>query len=77
VSSTTGRATRGQSSASFPTGPYGWRLDDIKGVANAQVSAETVKAVEGYFSGHDVVVRPPIEQMIIRIKMRARRMIIP
>ena len=56
-----------------PDRPYGWRLDDIKGIANAPVSDETVKAIEGYFSGHDVVARPPIEQMISRIQMRARR----
>ena len=67
------KASEGAIVSIVPDRPYGWRLDDIKGVANAPVSDETVKAIEGYFSGHDVVMRPPIEQMISRIQMRARR----
>ncbi len=67
------KASEGAIVSIVPDRPYGWRLDDIKGVANAPVSDETVKAIEGHFSGHDVVARPPIEQMISRIQMRARR----
>lgn len=57
-----------------PDRPYGWRIDEIKGIANACVSDGTIAAIEAHFGAHDILSIPPIEQMIAQVRVRMRRM---